>query len=206
MDEQLLLHLEKNSRLSLKKLAQKINVKTSTLYHRFHKLSESKIIEQNSVVVNPESIGVDSFYLLILGSKISSKNKPDKMFLISFATFLTEQFKEIYFGAVGGDLRLYILVSFFSKSHREEFFKVLKSNPYIENIKRIKLNSISKGMRMFSFNDEVLLEELNMKEEEKSLKDLKEELKTPDNSSGSKKGPKKRKNKRDLGKLVDLND
>jgi DNA-binding Lrp family transcriptional regulator len=170
MDRQLLIHMEQNSRLSLKKLAQKINVKTSTLYHRLHKLSELRIIERNSVIVNPERIGVDSFFLCILSPKVTSDNKPDRMFLTSFATFLSEQFKEIYFGAIGIDLKLYLFVSFFSVRHQNKFFKLIKDNPYIGEITKIKLNTITKGLRMFSFNDEVLLEELNLEQKKKEGK------------------------------------
>ncbi len=172
MDKQLLAHLEENSRLSLKKLAQKIDVKTSTLYHRLHKLSESKIIERNSVIINPQSIGVKHFYLLVLSPKSlgDTLNSPDKMFLTSFATFLTEQFKEIYFGAVGDDSKLYILVTFFSDEHRNRLFEILKNNPYIGEIEANRLPSISKGLRMFCFNEEELLNEINKKKNKKKKK------------------------------------
>ena len=211
MDRQLLIHMEQNSRLSLKKLAQKINVKTSTLYHRLHKLSELRIIERNSVIVNPERIGVDSFFLCILSPKVTETlgNKPDRMFLTSFATFLSEQFKEIYFGAIGADLKLYLFVSFFSVRHQNNFFKLIKDNPYIGEITKIKLNTITKGLRMFSFNDEVLLEELNLEKKKKAGKKstlIANEKKITRINLKKKKEADKSLNDDDLGELVKLSD
>ena len=209
MDRKLLLHMEQNSRLSLKKLAQKINVKTSTLYHRLHKLSELRVIERNSVIVNPDRIGVDSFYLCILSPKATSEKKPDRMFLTSFATFLSEQFKEIYFGAIGNNLKLYLFVSFFSPRHQNKFFKLLKDNPYIGEICKIRLNSITKGLRMFSFNDEVLLEELDLKQKkQEGNKNAIEKLAKKINPTELKKSRKsdRKLNDEDLGELVKLSD
>lgn len=211
MDRQLLIHMEQNSRLSLKKLAQKINVKTSTLYHRLHKLSELRVIERNSVIVNPERIGVKFFYLCILSPKVTlgKENKPDRMFLTSFATFLSEQFKEIYFGAIGEDLKLYLFVSFFSTRHQNKFFKLLKDNPYIGEISKIRLNSITKGLRMFSFNDEVLLEELNLEQKKKAGKKstlIKEEKKITQINLKRIKKADSQLNDEDLGELVKLSD
>ena len=209
MDRKLLLHMEQNSRLSLKKLAQKINVKTSTLYHRLHKLSELRIIERNSVIVNPERIGVEAFFLCILSPIVTLENKPDRMFLTSFATFLSEQFKEIYFGAIGADLKLYLFVSFFSTRHQNKFFKLIKDNPYIGEISKIRLDTITKGLRMFSFNDEVLMEELDLKQKKREGKkkiQTKDERKiTQINLKKSKKADRKL-NDEDLGELVKLSD
>ncbi|MFX0099261.1 MAG: AsnC family transcriptional regulator [Candidatus Hodarchaeota archaeon] len=39
IDKKLLLSLEKDARVSLKNLAKELEVKTSTIYHRLHKLN-----------------------------------------------------------------------------------------------------------------------------------------------------------------------
>ena len=159
-DEKLLSNLEDDGRMSLKKLAKQIDVKTSTLYHRLHKLQENKILINPTVIVNPESIGVKLFYLFILKLKLSDDEKNFSVFQESFSTYLAEEFKEIFFGSLGEDLNLYLLVSFFSESHKNEFIESFLENPYLEKFKMIQLNSINKGLRCFSYNDDYLLQQL----------------------------------------------
>lgn len=160
IDKQLLKHLEKNSRVSLKKLALELNVKISTLYHRFHKLSESKKIEQYSVIINPKSLDVKFFYLITLKPKFIPDQDKENVFLTSFATFISEQFEEIFFSGLSDDLELHILVSFFSEKHRSEFIQMLDENPYFTEKSMIQLTTIPKGLKMWNFNSEYLMQQL----------------------------------------------
>ncbi|MHA1512037.1 MAG: Lrp/AsnC family transcriptional regulator [Promethearchaeota archaeon] len=50
VDIKLLAAMEQNSRISLKNLARDLNVKTSTIYHRLHKLKESNILENFTIM------------------------------------------------------------------------------------------------------------------------------------------------------------
>ncbi len=186
MDRILLTHLEKDARLSLKKLAQKMELKTSTLYHRLHKLSQSKTIMNFSVIVNPEKIGIKYFYLLTL--ELSLPNDPiSRKLSENLAEKLSIDLKEVFFSAMGEDNTLRMVVSFFDSAHMEEFLHILSSNEYVKKVEKIQLNFIPKGLRMFDFNAEKLLEKINSKKK-KAQKDTR----ISDEDS--------------LGEIVDLND
>ena len=142
MDRILLTHLEKDARLSLKKLAQKMELKTSTLYHRLHKLSQSKTIMNFSVIVNPEKIGIKYFYLLTL--ELSLPNDPiSRKLSENLAEKLSIDLKEVFFSAMGEDNTLRMVVSFFDSAHMEEFLHILSSNEYVKKVEKIQLVSVS---------------------------------------------------------------
>ena len=162
MDKILLSRLEKDARMSLKKLAQEMGLKTSTLYHRLHKLSESKTILNFSVIVNPEKIGVKEFYHLAV--KLNLPNDPiSKKLAENLSEQLSNDLKEVFFSAMGDDNTLYMVVSFFGKDHMDEFLHILSANEYVKGIEKVKLNFTPKGMRMFDFNKDRLLKMIDSK-------------------------------------------
>ena len=55
IDVKLLSAMEKDSRVSLKYLAKELDIKTSTIYHRLHKLKESNILESGTSIESVES-------------------------------------------------------------------------------------------------------------------------------------------------------
>lgn len=167
MDKILITHLEKDARLSLKKLAQQMGLKTSTLYHRLHKLSESKTIMNFSVIVNPEKIGVSDFYLLTL--ELGLPNDPvSRKLSENLSEKLSNELKEVFFSAMGEKNTLHMIVSFFNSSHMENFLQILSSNEFVKKIEKVKLNFIPKGLRMFDFNEEKLLERVIARQEKDS--------------------------------------
>jgi DNA-binding Lrp family transcriptional regulator len=169
MDKILLSHLEKDARMSLKKLAQEMGLKTSTLYHRLHKLSQSKTIINFSVIVNPEKIGINEFYRLLV--ELNLPNDPiSRKLSENLAEKLSNDLKEVFFSAMGNDNKLYMVVSFFDEEHMNEFLQILSSNEYVKKIEKVKLKSIHKGLRMFDFNEEKLMEKVRSKQK-KVLKD-----------------------------------
>jgi DNA-binding Lrp family transcriptional regulator len=169
MDKILLTYLEKDARLSLKKLAQKMGLKTSTLYHRLHKLSESKTVLNFSVIVNPQKIGIQDFYLLTV--ELNLPNDPiSRKLSENLAEKLSHDLKEVFFSAIGEDNTLRMVVSFFDTVHMDNFLSILSSNEYVKKIEKVKLNFIPKGLRMFDFNEDKLLE-LEKSKLKKNLKD-----------------------------------
>ncbi len=171
MDKILLSRLEKDARMSLKKLAQEMGLKTSTLYHRLHKLSESKTILNFSVIVNPEKIGVKDFYHLAV--KLNLPNDPiSRKLAENLSEKLSNDLKEVFFSAMGNDNTLYMIVSFFDKDHMTEFLHVLSANEYVKDVEKTKLIFTPKGMRMFDFNKDRLLETVNS-QNKKNIKNSK---------------------------------
>lgn len=153
IDIKLLSAMEKNSRISLKNLAKELDVKTSTIYHRLHKLKESNILEKFTIVVNPEEIGLNLHKLIHIKLKKMVIGKLDAMFLESFAKFLSDQYHEILFSSVGDDNLIHIIASFKDSVHYDEFEVTLEENPYIENFSSVIFSKILKGKKIFSFNE-----------------------------------------------------
>jgi len=169
MDKILISNLEKDARMSLKKLAQQMGMKTSTLYHRLHKLSESKIIINFSVVVNPEKIGIKEFYKLAV--TLNLPNDPiSRKLSENLADKLSMDLKEVFFSAMGDNNTLHMVVAFFDEDHKNDFLNTLSSNEIIEKIEKVKLQFIHKGLRMFDFNEEKLMEMVQSKQKKSRKK------------------------------------
>ena len=156
VDLRLLDAMEKNSRVSLKNLARDLNVKTSTIYHRLHKLRESNILERFTIVINPEEVGLTVHTLLSIRLKKMVIGKLDSMFLESFAKFLSDQYEEVLFSSVGDDEQIWVICTFRDDEHKEKFLNDIKENPYIESYNSVLFNKIIKGRKIFSFQSNML--------------------------------------------------
>jgi Lrp/AsnC family transcriptional regulator, leucine-responsive regulatory protein len=151
IDVKLLSAMEKDSRVSLKYLAKELDIKTSTIYHRLHKLKESNILESFTIVVNPEEIGLQLHCQLILRLKKLPIGKLDSMFLESFAKYLAEEYNEILFASVGSDEQIHLIASFRDQAHFDMFSESLNENGYIDKIQTTVFSKILKGKKIFSF-------------------------------------------------------
>ncbi|UYP47688.1 hypothetical protein NEF87_003973 [Candidatus Lokiarchaeum ossiferum] len=159
VDIKLLAAMEQNARVSLKNLARDLNVKTSTIYHRLHKLRESNILERFTIVVNPEEIGLTVHSLISIRLKKMVIGKLDSMFLESFAKFLSDQYQEVLFSSVGNDEQIWIIATFRDDKHFAKFNELIKENPYIESFNTIMFNKILKGKKIFTFMGDMLEQE-----------------------------------------------
>ncbi|WP_457557676.1 Lrp/AsnC family transcriptional regulator [Candidatus Harpocratesius sp.] len=159
IDIKLLAALEENARVSLKNLARDLNVKTSTIYHRLHKLRESNILERYTIVVNPTEIGLTIHKLLSIRLKKMVIGKLDTMFLESFAKFVSDQYNEVLFAAVGDDEQIHCILTFRNDQHYDNFITELKKNPYIDSMNIVNLSNILKGKKLFCFIEKMLKSE-----------------------------------------------
>ena len=151
IDVKLLSAMEKDSRVSLKYLAKELDIKTSTIYHRLHKLKESNILESFTIVINPEEIGLQLHCQLNLRLKKLPIGKLDSMFLESFAKYLAEEYNEILFASVGSDEQIHIIATFRDQNHFDIFLESLHDNGYVDKIEHIVYKKILKGKKIFSF-------------------------------------------------------
>lgn len=158
VDIKLLAAMEQNSRISLKNLAKDLNVKTSTIYHRLHKLKESNILENFTIIINPEACGLNKNCIMNIRLKKMVIGKLDTMFLESFGKFLAEQYEEVLFSAVGSDEMIWIIATFRDDKHFEHFKKEIEENPYIEKFETVFLN-ILKGKKIFKFLPNLIKQE-----------------------------------------------
>jgi len=159
VDIKLLAAMEENSRISLKNLARDLNVKTSTIYHRLHKLKENNILENFTIIINPEACGLLKNCIMNIRLKKMVIGKLDTMFLESFGKFLAEQYEEVLFSSVGSDEMIWIIATFRDDNHFEHFKSEISGNPYIEKFETVLLNSILKGKKIFKFLPNLLKQE-----------------------------------------------
>jgi len=151
-DLRLLSALEQDSRVSLKNLAEKIDINTSTIYHRLHKLRENNILEKFTITINPKLLGLTHHSILNIRLKKMVVGKMDKMFLESFAKYLGEEFEELLFSGIGEDERIWCIITCRNEEHFEDFREKLEENPYIQDYELINLEKIMKGHKIFSIN------------------------------------------------------
>jgi len=183
IDVKILAALEQDSRLSLKSLAEDLGIKTSTIYHRIHKLKENNVLEGFTIVVNPVKIGLIIHCLIQIKLSRTIVGKLDKMFLESFAKYLNEDFEELVFSSIGSDESIWCLASFKEEKELGVFEEKMEENQYIEDFTLIRLNDITKGKKIFAFREDLInidgegeyFDDLNFEDVEKE-----EEIKQPE--------------------------
>ncbi len=147
----LLKALEENSRRSLKELAAELNVKTSTIYHRLHRLSESKILEGFSIIVNPDEMNLSVYNFLTITLRNLNVNRLDRMFIESFAQYLANEFTEILFLSIS-NTKVYVISCHTNGGASEDFLETIRAIPYVESVDKIQFDKIVKGHKLFAFN------------------------------------------------------
>lgn len=174
IDIKLLSALEENSRISLKNLAKTLNVNTSTIYHRLHKLRESNILEKFTISINPEEVGLKVHALLSIRLKKMVIGKLDKMFIESFAKYLADQYTQCLFSATANDEQIWLICTFKEEKELTQFSLKLEENPYIEQCDVIKILNILKGKKLFKFDDKLISDEEDGDYFDDSLKEMNE--------------------------------
>ncbi len=147
----LLKALEEDSRRSLKELAVDLNIKTSTIYHRLHRLKECKVLEGFSIIVNPDEMNLSVFNFLTISLRNLNVIRLDKMFVESFAQYLASEFNEILFESIS-ETKIYVISCHPTAGASEEFLEKIRAIPYVDNVDKIQFDKIIKGHRMFAFN------------------------------------------------------
>jgi len=151
LNKKLLKSLEEDSRRSLKELAAELNIKTSTIYHRLHRLKESKILEGFSIIVNPDEMNLSIFNFLTV-SLVQTVKSLDRIFIESFAQYLAKEFEEILFVSISRT-KVYLISCHTTPESSEEFLEKIKSIPYVDNVDLIQFDKIIKGHKLFTFNE-----------------------------------------------------
>lgn len=155
LDIQILQYLQEDARRSLKKLADRLKKKTSTIYHRLQRLKSNNFILGYSIVINPELLDITRIGMHKIVMKPLNISSLDNMFLESFANFIQTEFPEVLFIALSEDSKVIYLISIHSTEETlEEFLKTLRANPYIQDVDSEYISKIIKGEKLFSFNED----------------------------------------------------
>ncbi len=147
----LLKALEENSRRSLKELAADLNMKTSTIYHRLHRLKQCKVLEGFSIIVNPDEMNLSVFNFLTISLRNLNVIHLDRMFVESFAQFLANEFNEILFVSTSVT-KVYVISCHIDTAGSDNFLEKIRAIPYVDAVDKIQFDKIVKGHRMFAFN------------------------------------------------------
>ncbi|MFX0099002.1 MAG: Lrp/AsnC family transcriptional regulator [Candidatus Hodarchaeota archaeon] len=177
LDRKIILALEQDARISLKQLAQELDIKTSTIYHRLHRLQESNVLKGFTVILNPEFLNIEKHVLLIISLKNLLVKNLDSMFVNSFGKFLDEQFPESMLISIGEDNKIYLYSAHRSTEDFEDFLARLKEIPYVEGVEIRNFQNMIKGNRLYRFSNLEQTEKQGNKKEENEKEEL-EELET----------------------------
>ncbi|MHA1511773.1 MAG: Lrp/AsnC family transcriptional regulator, partial [Promethearchaeota archaeon] len=153
LDIEILKYLEDDARKSLKKLADELNKKTSTIYHRLQRLKSNEVILGYSVIFNPKFLNIKKISFEKIVVKPLNFSSLDDMFIKSFANFLDKEFPQVLFIALSEDGKIIYLISIHRREEdHKEFIVKLKDNPYIESIESEFFSQIIKGQKIFNFD------------------------------------------------------
>ncbi len=146
----LLKALEEDSRRSLKELAVDLNIKTSTIYHRLHRLKECKVLEGFSIIVNPDEMNLSIFNFLTISLRNLNVTRLDHMFVESFAQYLANEFNDLLFVSTS-ETKVYVISCHVNSTASEDFIEKIRAIPYVDAVEKIQFDKIVKGHRMFPF-------------------------------------------------------
>jgi DNA-binding Lrp family transcriptional regulator len=157
LDVEILRYLQTDARKSLKKLAEDLHKKTSTIYHRLQRLKSNNFILGYSVILNPEFLNFEKISFEKITLKPLNITSLDSMFVKSFAHYLKTEFENALFIALSeGQKVIYLVSVHLSLKDHDDFITLLKNNPYIENVETEFLNQIIKGQKLFDFNEKYI--------------------------------------------------
>jgi len=173
LDIEILNYLKTGSRKSLKKLADTLEQKTSTIYHRLTRLKSNNVILGFSLIFNPDFLREHKISSIRLKVKPLNINSLDDMFIKSFANFISNEFDNVLFIALSEEARMIHLLSIsFSEDQHEKFIEELTDNPYIESIEYEHFSHIVKGQNILGFNEDWVRKEEKEEEEEEEEHEL----------------------------------
>jgi DNA-binding Lrp family transcriptional regulator len=154
LDIEILKYLEDDARKSLKKLAEELSKKTSTIYHRLQRLKSRNFILGYSIVFNPEYLNIEKISFEKVTLKPLNISSLDNMFVKSFANFIQNEFPQVLFIALSENgKQIYLISAHITNEDHKKFVENLRNNPYIESIDTEFLSQIVKGQKLFSFNE-----------------------------------------------------
>ncbi len=157
LDIQILQYLQKDARNSLKQLSKDLKRKTSTIYHRLSRLKSNNVILGYTIIFNPDFLDIKKIAIQRVKVKPLNISSLDDMFLESFASFINSEFPQVLFIALSEDNKVIYLISIHQNDEEHDsFLKVLRENPYIEDIETEFLSQIIKGQKLFQFNEKWL--------------------------------------------------
>ncbi len=137
----------------MKKLADTLNKKTSTIYHRLQRLKSNNVILGYSIIFNPDFLNIEKIAIQKVKVKPLNISSLDDMFLKSFASFINNEFPQVLFIALSEDSKVIYLISVhITEKDHVEFISKLQNNPYIEEIETEFISEIIKGQKIFNFN------------------------------------------------------
>ena len=155
LDIEILKYLEDDARKSLKKLADELNKKTSTIYHRLQRLKSRNFILGYSIVFNPEFLNIEKISLEKIILKPLNISSLDNMFVKSFANFIQNEFPQVLFISLSENSKvIYLISAHITAEDHKKFVESLHNNPYIESIETEFLSQIIKGQKLFDFNEQ----------------------------------------------------
>lgn len=155
IDREILQALEQDARLPLQKIANKLDLKISTIYNRLLKLQNARVLESSTCVVNPAGVGLHHHFMFYVDLDATFTKPSRDVFLEGLSRYLVENFVEIDFLSLiehEDAHRIFFIASFHSIPHLKVFFKKVRKLPYVHALSFLKMKKVLKGKRVFTFS------------------------------------------------------
>ncbi|MHA1341525.1 MAG: AsnC family protein [Promethearchaeota archaeon] len=161
LDIKIIKLLAENGNISLRIMAEKLDIKISTLYHRIQKIKNKNIIKKFCAVFNPDIFQVDSLYNVKISIKPTISNKFYTKFVFSFADYLKEEFPDIIFMSIQNNLKfINFTIPFESQNEFKSFINKIEENEFVNTIEYEKIDKIILGSELFKINPKFLRKDL----------------------------------------------
>lgn len=155
LDIEILKYLEDDARKSLKKLADDMKKKTSTIYHRLQRLKSRNFIMGYSIIFNPEYLNIEKISMEKVILKPLNISSLDNMFVKSFANFINNEFPQVLMITLSESGKaIYLISAHITTADHTKFIETLNNNPYIDKIETEFFSQFIKGQKLFTFNEQ----------------------------------------------------
>jgi len=79
LDIKILSYLQEDGRMTIRDIAEKLNISTTPIFNRIKRLEKEKVIDKYVAIVNAEKVGKNLFAFVFLSLKDHSKEAVEKM-------------------------------------------------------------------------------------------------------------------------------
>lgn len=141
IDLQIINLLQENSRLSSYKIANKLSVTVSTVYNRIKSLEKRRILNDYTVLVDPDKLGYSLTAVILI--------QADGSHLVELEKEISEIENVISVYDITGDFDIIVIARFKDRQKLNHFIKTLKATPHIKRTKtNIVLNVMKEDFRV----------------------------------------------------------
>ncbi len=141
IDRKIIRELEKNARLSLRRMARRLGISITTLSNRISKMEKAGVIKGYSVVIDPESVGLELTAVIEI---VVSKGK-----LVEVEKEIAKMKNVFAVYDITGLTDAIVMARFRKRSEMSRFIKSLLAMKYVERTNtHLVLNVVKEDLKL----------------------------------------------------------